>query len=163
MLAIAQSLMADNPDDPRLIENLRQSWDDLGDVLADRDKLDEAAQAFGESLKLAQQLVAARPQDSAAQAVVADAWDDSRRPPPAARRPRRRDEGVRRRARRLPASSPGASRRTRSGRASWRAPSTASAPCTRRAARWPLARAAYDETLRIDREAPPSAPATPST
>src|SRR4029078_9584445 len=76
VLAIAQSLIADNPADPRLIENLRQSWDDLGDVLADRDKLDEAAQAVRESPKRAQQLVAARPQDAAAQAVVADAWDD---------------------------------------------------------------------------------------
>ncbi|HEV8238285.1 MAG TPA: serine/threonine-protein kinase [Thermoanaerobaculia bacterium] len=76
VLAIAQALLADNPDDPRLIENLRQSWDDLGDVLADRDKVVEAAHAFGESLKLAQQLVAARPQDSSALAVLADAWDD---------------------------------------------------------------------------------------
>ncbi len=76
VLAIAQVLIAEKPDDPRLIENLRQSWDDLGDVLADRNKLAEAEAAFGETLKLGQQLVAARPQDAAALAVVADAWDD---------------------------------------------------------------------------------------
>jgi len=76
VLTIAQGLIAEAPTDPRLIENLRQSWDDLGDVLSDRDKLDEAEKAFAESLRLAQQLVAARPQDASAQAVVADAWDD---------------------------------------------------------------------------------------
>jgi eukaryotic-like serine/threonine-protein kinase len=76
VLTIAQSLIAESPNDSQLIENLRQSWDDLGDVLSDRNKLDEAEKAFAETLRLAQQLVAARPQDAAAQAVVADAWDD---------------------------------------------------------------------------------------
>lgn len=76
VLRIAQGLIAEKPDDPRLIENLRQSWDDLGDVLTDRNKLDDAEAAFGETLKLAQRLVQAKPQDLAAQAVVADAWDD---------------------------------------------------------------------------------------
>jgi tetratricopeptide (TPR) repeat protein/predicted Ser/Thr protein kinase len=76
VLGIAQGLLAESPDDPRLIENLRQSWDDLGDVLTDRNKLDEAEAAFGETLKLARRLVEAKAQDLAAQAVVADAWDD---------------------------------------------------------------------------------------
>jgi tetratricopeptide (TPR) repeat protein/predicted Ser/Thr protein kinase len=76
VLGLAQSLDQASPNDPRMIENLRQSWDDLGDVLLARNQLDEAQMAYRQSLDLAQRLVTLQPQGQSAHAVLADAWDD---------------------------------------------------------------------------------------
>ena len=76
VLGIARDLVAEDPTDVRLQQNLRRSLDDLGDVLLQQKKTAEAEAAFRESLALSQRIVDLQPRDPTAQVALADAWDD---------------------------------------------------------------------------------------
>ena len=152
VLAIAQSLYDESPEDPRLIENLRQSWDDLGDVLEDRGNLDRAEEAFRRTLELSQKLTAIRPQDPAAHAALADAWDDlgglHEKRGDLARAMADYEEGLAVARVLVGREQQNAAWQSKLARAFHRIGKVHEAR-----GELPLARAAFDETLRIDREA----------